>query len=334
MLSFTQCARDTENTSVQNKKRRRRPFLVGLISFLLSLVLLAALALAIPVTLLRFVLTDHNIEVIVDHVFDTVEIDKLEFQTADGAKSATEIIHGFTRGIDGLEFITEEQINEVLLNDFARQFIIDTLRQYGISLKNGADILGWTPEQIYAFVESNEDTIVRLAREAGYEGEIPIEEYKEEMISNIERAIGKEGISADSLLSGSQETAKLKEFLDKAQLVFSDSTLYLVWGLVAFTALLLLFLNIKFIGSFCRACGFPAFIVGGLYTLSAFAVEPMLAMITIENGIVAELVSFTVGFTTALLADVALPTAMIGVALIIVSFVIDIIRNICSKSKG
>lgn len=329
MLIFTQCARDAEAPAVPKlpKIRRRRSCFVALISFLLSILLLAALVLAIPVTFLRFLLTDHNIEVIVNHVIDTVDIAEIEIATEDGTKTMSEVVHGFTSGIEGLNMITEEQISETLLNDFVKEFITDTLRQYGLSLKEGAEILGWTPEQIYSFIEANKDTIVRLAREAGYEGEIKIEDNREIIISSIESATGKDGISTENFLKTSEETEQLQKYLDSAQLIFSDSALYLVWGLVAFTGLLLFFLNIGFLGSFCRAGGFPAFIAGGIYTLAAFAVEPVLAMIKIENAILAEILNFTVGFAVALLADIALPAAVIGLGLIIVSFIFDAFRK-------
>ena len=331
MLPFTHCAQEAEASALP-KKRKRRPILVAIISFFLAIILLAAIVLAIPVTLLRFILTDHNIEVIVDHVIDTVDISAIELNTADGTKTVSEAVVEYTSQIEGLSFITEEQINEVLLNDFAKEIISGMLKQYGLSLKDGQNITALTPEQIYSIVEANRDTIERLAREAGYEGTLPFDEYKSDMIASIEQAIGTEGISPEALLGGAEEAKELGDILDKAQLVFSDSALWLVWGLVAFIALLLLFLNIKFLGCFCRACGFPAFIVGGLYTLAAFAVDPILAMITIENRIAAEIVSFTVGFVVALLEDIALTTAIIGLVLIIVSFVLDILRKAFTKA--
>ncbi len=332
MLLFTQCAQDGEASAPAKKRRRRRPILVAIFSFLLSLILIVALALAIPVTLLRFILTDHNIEVIVDHVIDTVDIANIEFKTEEGTKTVSEAVLEYTSEFEGLSFITQEQINEVLLNDFAKEIISNLLKEYGLSLKGGDGTLELTPERIYSFIEENKDTLEALARESGYEGELPLEEYKDEMLDVLESTIGKEGISTDAILGISEETEQLQEFLDRAQLVFSDSTLYLVWGLVAFIALLLLFLNIKFLGCFCRACGFPAFIVGGLYTLATFAVEPLLAMITIENEILADLVDFTVGFVVKLLSNIALPTAIIGLALIIVSFVLDILKKVFTKA--
>ena len=332
MLLFTQCAQDGEESAPDKKRSRRRPILVAILSFLLSIVLLAALALAIPVTLLRFILTDHNIDVIVDHVIDTVDIANIEFKTEEGTKTVSEAVLEYTSEFEGLSFITQEQINEVLLNDFAKEIISGLLKEYGLSLKGGDGTLELTPERIYSFIEENKDTLEALARESGYEGELPLEEYKDEMLDVLESTIGKEGISTDAILGISEQTEQLQEFLDRAQLVFSDSTLYLVWGLVAFIALLLLFLNIKFLGCFCRACGFPAFTVGGLYTLATFAVEPLLAMITIENEILADLVDFTVGFVVKLLSNIALPTAIIGLALIIVSFVLDILKKVFTKA--
>ncbi len=332
MLLFSQCAQDSEEAAPDKKRSRRRPILVAILSFLLSIVLMAALALAIPVTLVRFILTDHNIEVIVDHVSDTVDIADIQISTEDGKKTVAEAVLDYTSEFEGLSFITEEQINEVLLGDFTKEIISNTLKQYSLLLKGENGTLDLTPEGIYSFIEENKDTLQALARESGYEGEIPLEEYKDEMLSALESAIGKEGISTDAILGISEQTEQLQSFLDRAQLIFSDSALWLVWGLVTFIALLLLFLNIKFLGSFCRACGFPAFIVGGLYTLAAFAAQTLLAMITIENEILAELVRFTVGFVAALLADIALPAVITGLALIIVSFVLDILRKIFTKA--
>ena len=332
MILLTQNTEESTKPEKKRKKRNRRPFLVGFFSFLLSLILMAALALAIPVTLLRYLLTDHNIEVIVDRIIDTVEVDKIEIPSENGSKNLTGVILDFTSQIEGLDLITEEQINEVLLDDFAKQLITDILKQYGLSLTSGTEVSGITPEHIYSFIEENRDTIEQLAREAGYEGEIPLIDKKEEIISTISSSIGGQTIAPEALL-GAGEIEQIRAALDTAQLVFSDSALYLVWGIVVFVAMLLFFLNIKFIGCFCRACGFPALIIGGIYTLAAYAVEPLLKALVIENEIVAELVNFTVGFTASLLAGIATPTAAIGLALILASIAIGIVRTFASKSK-
>lgn len=323
MLSFSQCALGGE-TAV---KPQRRSCLVAIISFLLSIVLLAALLLAIPVTLLRFVLTDHNIEVIVDRILDSVDIAKISIPTGNGTQNVAGAILEFTSEVEGLSFITEEQINEALLNDFVKQAATDILKQYGLSLTQGEELFRLNAEQIYAYVEANKDTLVQLARESGYEGDIPFEENKEVIVASIETAIGSEGIAVESLMGNSEDAQKLGDYLKKAQLIFSDSALYLVWGLVAFVALLLFFLNFKFLGCFCRGCGFPAFIAGGLYTLAAFSIDPLLAMIPINNGIVADLANFIGGFVAALLADIALPTAITGAVLILLSIFFGIFRR-------
>ena len=72
MILLTQ---NTEEKKKPEKKREhtRRPLLVGILSFLLALILMSALTIAVPVTFLRCLLTDHNIEVIVDHIVDTLD---------------------------------------------------------------------------------------------------------------------------------------------------------------------------------------------------------------------------------------------------------------------
>ncbi|MBQ2241249.1 MAG: hypothetical protein II319_03805, partial [Clostridia bacterium] len=142
---------------MNNKKRRS--CLAALISFLLSIVLIAALLLAIPVTLLRYVLTDRNIELIVDHVIDSFEIDKIEFETEDGAKNISGIIYDATSEIEELDGITEEHINEILTNGAVKDFAADILKQYGTALKEGTEPIGLQPDLIYTYIQENHETI-------------------------------------------------------------------------------------------------------------------------------------------------------------------------------
>lgn len=330
MILLTQA---TEEKQKPEKKRKhtRRPLLVGILSFLLALILMSALTIAVPVTFLRCLLTDHNIEVIVDRVIDSIDITSIEIPTGDSTQNVAGAILEFTSGVEGLDFITEEQINEVLLNDFVKQAATDILKQYGMSLAQGEEIFRLNAEQIYAYVEANKDTLIQLARDAGYEGEIPFEEHKETIVASIETAIGSEGISVESIIGNSEDAQMLGKYLKQAQLIFSDSTLYLVWGTVIFIAMLILFLNVKYISCFFRACGFPAFIVGGLYTLFSFSIGLIIAMIKIENELISEILNFIAGFSAALLADISVPMTAVGVAFIITSFIIAIIRRFQSK---
>ncbi len=316
------------------KKKRRQNFFLKFLSFLLSLVLLASIAVAVPITLLNLFLTDHNIDVIVDRAISSIELDKIEFSTADGTKTLSGAIHDVTSEFEGFDHITEEQINDALLEDFVKQFVSDTLSQLGMSLKEGEAMLGWTPEQIYGFIEANADTIEQLARDAGYEGELPIEEKKEMMIENIEEKIGKDGISASALLGDSSEAEEFALYLDAAQALFSINVLYLAWGLVAFIVILISFTNIGYFGAFCRACGIPAFIIGALYFLAGLGVSPLLSIVTIPIPIVASAIEFTAGFLGALLMDISLIVLAIGFALVVISFISDAIRRKIDSKKN
>lgn len=313
------------------KKKRRQNFFLKFLSFLLALILTASLAVALPITLLNLFLTDHNIEIIVDHAISTIELEKLEFSTENGTKSLSGVLLEITDEFEGWNHITEEQINDALLEDFVKQFVTDTLKQYGMSLKDGEQMLGWTPEQIYDFVEANKGTIEKLAREAGYEGKLPIEEKKDMMIANIEQKIGKDGISVNTLLGNTSEADKIADYLNKASILFSDNTLYLAWGLVAFIVILLIFVNIGYFGSFLRACGFPAFIIGCIYFLAALAVNPVLSLINIPNAAIASAVNFTVGFIVAFLMDISLIVAAVGLGMILVSLIADAIMRKINK---
>ena len=316
------------------KKKRKQNFFLKMLSFLLAIILMAALIIAVPITLLNLFLTDHNIDVIVDRAISSIELDKIEFSTADGTKTLPAALHDITNEFEGWDHITEEQISEALLEDFVKQFVTDALAKLGMSLKEGEAMLGWTPEEIYNFIEANKETIEQLARDAGYEGKLPIEEKKDMMIANIEEKIGKDGISAAALLGSSGETEKLARYLDAAQALFSINVLYLAWGLVAFIVVLIIFTNIGYFGAFCRTCGFPAFIVGGLYFLVGLGVSPLLSIVTIPIPIVASAIEFTAGFLGAMLMDISLIVLGVGFVLVVISFISDAIRRKIDSKKN
>lgn len=318
----------------EKKKKRKQNFFLKILSFLLSVILLASIAVSVPITLLNLFLTDHNIDVIVDRAISSIELEKIEFSTAGGTKTLSGALHDITNEFDGWDHITEEQINDALLEDFVKQFVTDALAQLGMSLKEGEAMLGWTPEQIYDFIEANKETIERLAREAGYEGKLPIEEKKDMIIANIEERIGEDGISASALLGSSDETEDLARYLELAQALFSVNTLYLAWALVAFIVILIAFTNLGYFGAFCRACGFPAFLVGAIYFLAGLGVSPILSIADLPIPIFASAVEFTAGFLAAMLMDISLIVIGVGFVLIIVSFISDAIRRKIDSKKN
>lgn len=309
------------------KESKKQNLFLKILSCFLAVLLSLALIAVIPITLLRSLLTDLNIEIIVDRVIESIELDKLEFATADGSKPLSGVLLDITNEFEGWDHITEEQINDALLEDFVKQFVTDALKQYGMSLAEGEQMLGWTPEQIYDFVEANKETIEKLARESGYTGKLPIEEKKEMMIANIEERIGKDGISVKTILGSSDEADAVSDFLNRAQLVFSDSTLWLAWGIIALLAVILFFVNFGYPGSFLRSCGFPAFIVGAMFFISSFSVDPIMSLIDIPSEAVANIVGFVVKFLVALLMDISVTVLAVGLLFIIASFIADAIKK-------
>ncbi len=329
-----------ENTSTAQavaempKKKRKQNFFLKLLSFLLALILAASLVIAIPITLLNLFLTDHNIDVIVDRAVSSIEFEKIEISTADGAKTLSGAIHDITSEFEGFDYITEEQINEELIEDLVKAFISDTLKGYSSSLKDEAESFGWTPEQLYDFLEENMDTIEKLARDAGYEGELSIKKNKDTIIENIETFIGEEGFSATTILGESDDSKELALYLEAAKALFSRNTLYLAWGLVAFIVILIIFTNLGYFGAFCRSCGFPAFIIGTLYFLVGLAVSPVLSIIGIPIPIFAAAIEFTAGFIGAVLMDISLIVLCTGLGLVIVSFIADAIKRKIDSKKA
>ena len=315
----------------QSNKRRRGCF-VGFISFILSLILMLVITAAIPLTLLNLFLNENNIEAIVDHIVSSIEIDKIEISTDEGNKTLPDVLLDVVTEFDDWEHIVEEPIDPVIIEDFVKKFATDAITQLGSSLKNGDQMLGWTPEQIYGLIAENEDMIESFVHAAGYKGEILISENEEIIIANIKQSIGEEGISVNTILEQSGEAEMVAEYLNKASLICSDKTLYLVLGIVGFIMLLLLLVNLGFFGSFLRACGVPALIVGGLYSLAAGAVDPILAFAEISDPTVASVVEFSAGFLATLLMKISLAVAVVGLGMIILSIITDTIKRLFLKA--
>ena len=315
----------------QSNKRRRGCF-VGFISFILSLILMLVITAAIPLTLLNLFLNENNIEAIVDHIVSSIEIDKIEISTDEGNKTLPDVLLDVVTEFDDWEHIVEEPIDPVIIEDFVKKFATDAITQLGSSLKNGDQMLGWTPEQIYGLIAENEDMIESFVHAAGYKGEILISENEEIIIANIKQSIGEEGISVNTILEQSGDAEMVAEYLNKASLICSDKTLYLVLGIVGFIMLLLLLVNLGFFGSFLRACGVPALIVGGLYSLAAGAVDPILAFAEISDPTVASVVEFSAGFLATLLMKISLAVAVVGLGMIILSIITDTIKRLFLKA--
>ena len=314
-------------TEKPKKKKKKQNFFLKILSFLLSLVLMASLIIALPITISGLLLTDQNFDIILDRAMSSIELDKIEFSTESGTQTLSEVIANTTKELEGWEYITEEQINDVLLEDFVKDFVKDAFAQLDMSFEEGSLSIGWTPEQIYDFIEKNEDVIEELARESGYEGKLPIEENKEIILENIEHEIGEDGFSVSALVDDSDELEEIISYIDTLRALLSINTLFVAWGIVAFIAVLILFTNLGYFGSFCRACGFPAFIIGTIYFLAGMSVSPIMSIIDIPASAFTPVIEFTAGFIGALTMDISATVLVTGLVLIIISFIADAIRR-------
>ncbi len=148
------------------------------------------------------------------------------------------------------------------------------------------------------------------------------------MIANIEERIGKDGITAEAFLKESDNAEELAHLLETAQTLFSQNTLYFAWGVIAFVVLLIFFINLGFFGNFCRGCGFPAFMIGTIYFLAGLGISPILSIIELPvPEFLASSVDFTAGFIGAILMDISVTVLIVGLILIVISFISDAIAR-------
>ena len=82
-----------------------------------------------------------------------------------------------------------------------------------------------------------------------------------------------------------------------------------------------------------RACGVPAFIVGGLCFILGFSVEPILNLIDLPLESLAEIVDFCAGLIGAMIMEVSSIVFIAGLALIIISIIVDIIMRKLRKEQ-
>ena len=322
-----------EEKPKSKKVKGKQNVFLKFISVLLSIVLTSALIAAVPLTVINGLLTEDNVELMVDEVIDILDLKKLGISTTEGGKSISYIMLYVMRDCKGIPYISEAQVSKTLVDDFVKQLTTDLLNQFNNSLEEGEINIGWKPKDIYRFLKKNEKTFQKLARESGYYNNIDIAASEESIIANIEDLIGKDGISIGTLLDDDNITEQVELYLSYAQLVFSDTAVLTLWGAVALIALLLLLVNIGYYTSFMRACGVPAFIVGGLCFILGFSVEPILNLIDLPLESLTEIVDFCAGLIGAMIMEVSSIVFIAGLALIIISIIVDIIMRKLRKEQ-
>ena len=303
----------------------KRNILVSFLSFILSLMLTLSLIVAIPMTVISKLLTEDNIEILVNQVVNEIDTDGFAILTSSGGRSIANILLWTIKDCPGAEYITEAQIERTLVPEFVKSLAVSFAADFSEASEDGEIEIKIKPSEIYKFLEKNRKTVSELAADSGYRYEIDIKGNKDMILINITELFGKDGITVESMVEDDDLIEDIVLYLEYAQKALSKTALYFVWGAVGAISVLLFLVNIGYLGSFLSACGSPAFIIGLLYTLLAVAVKPLLSALSSSVDDMPQFIHFAAGWTAAILMDVSLVVLAAGFGLIILSAIVKAI---------
>lgn len=299
-------------------------FLSVILSFFLTLNLIVAILFSSLGGLLRI----GTLEKIVTTAIDNIDIATLEISTERGTQTVSDLILDMAYKYKGFQGITEDDIDFDKLEDFAKLFITQTFHNSGF----GADditSLGWTPEQIYDFLESNQDVVRDLLESSGYKGDIPIEENKDALIATLESSLGEDGVTLGGIVESIGETnEEIPVYFNLLRAVFSVSSIVMIWCFALIIALILIPVNIKFPAAYLRSVGIPFTIAGALISVTVTLSKAFLPVITkpLANGLQILIKELFIGFC-AQVQTISLCVLAIGILLTVASITVSIIKH-------
>jgi hypothetical protein len=259
-------------------------------------------------------------------VLNDVDISELEIPTKNGSQTLSAMILDLASGYRGFQGITEENIDFDKFEDFAKLFLVEMIDNSNVA-KEGITGIGITPEQIYDFIESNENTIVDLLRSSGYDGNIPIRENKEPLIKELKKKIGNDGINVAKLLDQIDKTGQINVYVSLVESVFSITSIFLAWLIVGLLALLLLPVNIKFFGAYLRSLGIPMILAGATVSVSTLAGSLLIELLPIDKDSIKLIVSSVINGISKQINELSITILIIGVMITTLSIVVSIIQR-------
>lgn len=189
---------------------------------------------------------------------ETAAASRLAEETGD--QSLADAILGLLQnqeGIEGLEDVTTDQINEVLSQDFVQDFLGDVTEDYVEAIVNGEELpedAGLTADKVTDFLVEHQDDLNAAMNDAGIETEIKIDEdtVRESLGKDLEKVV--------------PPVSKIREQyagpIEAVRTVMSSTVLIAVWAVAAVLAVLILLVNIKRLSGGLLGLGIPALIVG------------------------------------------------------------------------
>lgn len=199
-----------------------------------------------------------------------------------GDKSLAELIaEGLKNqeGLEGMEDITSEQIEHVLEQDFAQDFLSGVTSEYVDAILNDQELpegAGLDADRVTDFLMEHEDDINNALAETGFKGKVKIDPVavRDGLDGKLEDVIPVEEIRE-----------QYAQPLNVVRNVISTKVILAAWGVCAVLAAVILLVNRKKLSGGLLGVGVPALIVGALLLAPA-----LLAGMLTGSNVIAQLV--------------------------------------------
>lgn len=323
--------------------------LLRFLSFLLCVALFASILATAVVLDLRQVTKRENMRKMLSSMFSgSVETQNSLFVGAVGDNSGSDDsldaildwTYDYLKDYFGDEMtVTEEQMREFVDRSTAKDALTDKLSSYVEDFLNGTETTDITVDEIIDIIDENEQLIEEVFGE--YEVTVDLEKVKADVKefvaeNNLTEMIREEvfEVIENTTVLGGEMT--VKELLDDFRFVTSDTALVLLICLNVLLIVLLFFTNWMRLCATLNWAGTTVVIAGGLLALPTLLLQliPNIVgdLFSASLGTIrADMISGMVGVIVKLIAPVHYIILLVGLAMLICSIVIKIIKKVTSE---
>ncbi len=281
------------------------------ISTVLTILLAVALAVAIPVTVLRRLTDPAGLERIADRAAAVLDADDLTVTTEKGERTIIYIVRYALNGIEGFNRISEESIEAEFKDELLSDFIYTFFRQY-LDAEGSDEYSPLSNNELYYFIAAQDGRLASLVRGTGYVGTVSVSKNRAYVTRNLQELLGDDGITAAELL-GSSEGEDGAQLLSSIAPLVSESASLLTTSFAITLAVILLIVNLTRLGEILRKGGTIALCTGAVWFLIALLSGSVSGLLGLEGGM-ADAAGFVIEYGSALLKDTSLTVAVIGAA--------------------
>ncbi len=324
--------------------------LLRFLSFLLCLVLcVSILATAVVLDLRQLTKKDNMDQLLTSMLSGSVETPNSLLVGAVGGQSSgsgdsldtiLDWTYDYLKDYFGDEMtVTQEQMKEFVERSTAKEALTDKLSSYVDDFLNGTQNTEITADEIIEIIDENEKLIEEVFGE--YEVNVDIEKVKEDVEefvaeNDLNAMIREEVFEVIETTPILGDDMTVKDLLEQFRFVTSDTALVILICINVLIIVLLFFTNWMRLYATLNWAGTSLVIVGGLLALPTLLLQLMPNIIgdlfSASLGTAqADMISSLVGLIVKLIAPVHYILLLVGLAMLICSIVIKIVKKVAAE---